>query len=130
MRWLALLVMVLALGTAGCSEGDEDVIISFGSAPNGDFCGPLLNARMFISAAFLEVGKVSQEALEELERNAPKEIRADVKTVAQALTRFTEEVGDDPDVFEIEAALKVAQGPEYEAAEKRIDAWETENCKG
>ena len=72
---------------------------------------------------------MSQEALDELIHNSPKEIRADVRTLAQGLTTFTEQVGDDPDVFELEAALEKL-GPEQEAAEKRVDAWVDENCKG
>ena len=129
MRWLALLVMAFALGATGCSGGDEEVVVSFGSASSGDYCGTLLTARVFITAAFLDVGTVSQEALDELVRNAPKEIRADVKAVAQALTTFTEEVGDDPDMFKINAALE-SLGPEMAAAEKRLDAWSEENCTG
>jgi hypothetical protein len=129
MRWLALLVMSLALVAPGCGGGDEEVVTSFGNFPTGDYCGMLLTARVYISSAFLGVDKVSQEALDELVRNSPKEIRADVRTLAQGLTTFTEQVGDDPDVFELEAALE-SLGPEQEAAEKRVDAWVDDNCQG
>ena len=109
--------------------GDEEVVTSFGSSSSsGDYCSTLLTARVFIAAAFLDVGKVSQDALDELVRNAPKEIRADVRALAQALATFTEEVGDDPDALEINAALESL--PETAAAEKRLDAWQEEHCKG
>ena len=121
MRWLALPVMVLSLSAAGCGGGEE-VVTSFGNFPTGDYCGMLLTARVYISGAFLGADKVSQEALDELVRSTPKEIRADVRTLAQGLTAFTEQVGDDPDVFELEAALE-SLGPEQDAAEKRVDAW-------
>jgi hypothetical protein len=62
MRWLALLGMAFALVAAGCGGGDEEVVTSFGNFPTGDYCGTLLTARVFISAAFLDAGKVSQEA--------------------------------------------------------------------
>jgi len=129
MRWLALLGMTIAFVAAGCGGGDEEVVTSFGNFPTGDYCGTLLTARVFISGAFLGANKVSQEALDELVRNAPKEIRADVRALTRALATFTEQVGDDPDVFEIEAALE-SLAPQEEAAEKRLDAWVEENCKG
>jgi hypothetical protein len=129
MRWIALLGMAIAFVAAGCGGGDEEIVTSFGNFPTGDYCGTLLTARVFISAAFLDVGTVSQDALDELVRNAPKEIRADVRAIAQELATFTEQVGDDPDVFELEAALE-SRGPETEAAEKRLDAWEKEHCEG
>lgn len=129
MRWLALMVMAFAVGVSGCGGGDKEVVTSFGNFPTGDYCGMLLNARLFISAAFIDPGTVSQEALDELVRDAPKEIRADVNDLAQALTTFTEKVGDDPDVFELEAAL-TSVSPTTEAAEKHLDAWEKKNCKG
>jgi len=72
---------------------------------------------------------VSQDGLDELADAAPEEIRADIETLAQALATLTEEVGDDPDVFELDAALK-SINPKTEAAEKHLDAWEKENCKG
>jgi hypothetical protein len=128
MRWLALVGMAFALIGAGCGGGDEEVVTSFGNFPTGDYCGTLLTARVFISASFLDAGKVSQEALDELVRNAPKKIRADVKTLAQGLATFTEQVGDDPDVLEINDALE-SLGPETAAAEKRLDAWQKENCR-
>jgi hypothetical protein len=52
-----------------------------------------------------------------------------VKALTRTLTTFTEKVGDDPDVLELEAALE-SLAPEKQAAEKRLDAWVEENCKG
>lgn len=145
MRWLALLVMAFAL--AGCGGGDEESAASedttieetlteettqdSGTDTDGsvDYCQALLSARVSISAAFLGAGSVSQEDLDELARNAPEEIRADVETLAQALATYTEKVGDDPTVFEREAAL-ASLNPEMDAAEERLDAWEQENCTG
>jgi hypothetical protein len=72
---------------------------------------------------------VSQDGLDELARNAPEEIRADIETLAQALATLAEEVGDDPDVFELEAALE-SLSPKTEAAEEHLDAWAEEHCKG
>lgn len=94
-----------------------------------DSCGTLLTAMVFISGAFLDPGSVSQDGLDELARNAPEEIRADIETLAQALATLAEEVGDDPTVFELEAALG-SLDPEVEAAEKHLDAWQKENCAG
>ena len=104
--------MTFALVAAGCGGGEEDVVTSFGNFPTGDYCGTLLTARVFISGAFLGANKVSQEALDELVRNAPKGIRGDVETIAEALANYTEEVGDDPTPFEMEAALGVARSRE------------------
>ena len=119
--------MAFALAGAGCGGGDEEVVTSFGNFPTGDYCGTLLTARVFIAGAFLGANKVSQEALDELVRNSPKEIRADVETIAEALATYTEEVGDDPTPFEMEAALE-SLAPEKEAAEKRLKAWLKKNC--
>ena len=94
-------------------------------AASVDYCVALLTAR----AAFLGVGSVSPEDLDELAGNAPEEIRTDVNTLAQALTTYTEEVGDDPTVLERAAALD-SLSPETAAAERRLDAWEEENCTG
>ena len=91
-------------------------------AASVDYCAALVTARV----AFLGVGSVSQGDLDELAGNAPEEIRADVETLAQALTTYTEEVRDDP----TRAATLDSLTPETAAAEKRLDAWEKENCTG
>jgi hypothetical protein len=52
-----------------------------------------------------------------------------VKTLAEGLATFTEQVGDDLDVLEINAAIE-SFGPETAAAEKRLDVWQKESCRG
>jgi hypothetical protein len=84
---------------------------------------------VFISAAFVDPGSVSQDGLDELADAAPEEIRADIETLAQALATLAEQVGDDPDLFELKAALESLK-PKTEAAEKHLDTWEQKNCKG
>ena len=147
MRRLALLGMAFALVVAGCGGGDDDSapseettieeLVEQGTAPasgtdtdeSHGFCMTLLTARVFISGAFLDPGSVSQDGLEELADAAPAEIRGDIETLAQALATLTEEVGDDPDVFELNAALKSID-PKTDAAEKHLDAWQQKNCSG
>jgi len=128
MRWLALFGVTLALLAAGCGGGDEEVVTSFGDVPTGHYCGTLLTARVFIEAAFLGSGKVSQEALDELVRNTPTEIREDVRILSQALATLEEKDVDFSDPFELEAALE-ALDPEMSEAEKHLDAWQKTNCK-
>ena len=53
---------------------------------------------------------------------------ADIETLARAVATLAEQVGDDPDVFELEAALE-SLNPKTEAADKHLDAWEKKNRK-
>ena len=93
------------------------------------FCFTLLTGRVFIAGGFIDPGSVSQDGLAELADAAPKEIRADIETLAQALATLAEKVGDDPDPFQLEAALQ-SLSPKTEAADEHLDAWEKGNCKG
>ena len=149
MRCLALLGMASALIAAGCGGGNgesapseetsveelvgelltETTTPDTGTSTDAsdDFCWTLLTARVFISGAFLDPGSVSQDGLGELADAAPEEIRADIETLAQALATLAEKVGDDPDVFELEAALQ-SLSPRTEAADEHVDAWANENC--
>jgi len=142
MRWLAFLGMAFALIAAGCGAGDEqaapseettteETIPDSGSDKESgdDFCLTLLTARVFIAGAYLDPGSVSQDGLADLADAAPREIRDDIETLAQALATLHEKVGDDPDVLELNAALESIK-PKTEPAEKHLDAWERENCKG
>ena len=118
MRWLAILVLALALVAAGCG-GDDDSTASDGPATeetttaeettpeettDGDTtdlsgllededCLALAGVGASIAQAFSGAAQSGSETeLEELANRVPEEIRADVRILAEALAEYSEKV--------------------------------------
>ena len=123
MRWLALLVMALALVAVGCGGSDDDssavdettveettttddatsddttsdetTDTDLSGVLGDEDCLALAGVGASIAQAFSGAVDSGDEAdLDELASKVPEEIRADVETLAQALATYSEEIQD------------------------------------
>ena len=121
MRWLALLVMALALVAVGCGGGDDEpsavdettveettveetttiddttddetTDTDLSGVLGDEDCLALAGVGASIAQAFSGAVDSGDEAdLDELASKVPEEIRADVETLAQALATYSEEI--------------------------------------
>ena len=118
MRWLALLVMALALVAVGCGGSDDDssavdettveettttddttsdetTDTDLSGVLGDEDCLALAGVGASIAQAFSGAVDSGDEAdLDELASKVPEEIRADVETLAQALATYSAEIED------------------------------------
>lgn len=123
MRWLALVVLALALVAAGCGGGDDEPAAvdettveettttlddTTEEATSGDTdadtdvdfadedCQALLGIGASIAAAFAGASDSAEntEALQELADKVPDEISADVQTLARAFGEYSDKLRD------------------------------------
>lgn len=123
MRWLALVLVALALAAVGCGGSDDEssavdettveettveettvtedtttvetTDTDLSGALGDEDCLALAGVGASIAQAFSGAVDSGDEAdLEELASKVPEEIRADVETLARALATYTEEIQD------------------------------------
>jgi hypothetical protein len=152
MRWLAVLVVALALVAAGCGGADDstasDETTDTGTS-EGTFnwasedCQSLVKAYVGLSAAVgaASTGKDVSPEIEEFSKyvdEVPEEVRADVQTIASAYGEFAQKLkdigytpGTVPTADQIQQLQDAAQSvgdPDVKAASERLTAWTTKNC--
>ncbi len=136
-RWLAGVALLALAGTgAACGGDDEDT---------ADFCEKY---RSFedqseqagqdlqenpedvdleeIKSVFREVA----DQIEELEAEAPDDIRDDVATISEAASQFADEIdqAEDPEQMAEVIAGQAEGADEAEEAGGRVDDWIEDNC--
>ena len=170
LRWLSILVVALALVAAGCggsgngsTAADEttteettttdettteestdtestDTTDLSGALGNED-CVALAGVGASIAQAFSgAVDSGEQADLDALASKVPEEIRADVRTLAQALATYSakiKDIGIEPgatpsaaQLQQLQAAITSLDQTELTAASQRLEAWSKENCTG
>jgi hypothetical protein len=159
MRWLALLVLSVALVAAGCGGGSDESAASTEtttaetesteSTGTTDLSGVLNDkdclALAGIGATFAQAvtGASDEQAAHELQQlvdKVPDEIKADVQTLAQWFADYTAKLkdigikaGQTPtadQLQQLQAAISGSNQQELQAASQRLQAWSTSNCSG
>ncbi len=111
-----------------------------GALGNED-CLALAGVGASIAQAFSGAVDSGEEAdLDALASKVPEEIRADVRTLAQALATYSakiKDVGIEPgatpsaaQLQQLQAAITSLDQTELTAASQRLEAWSKENCTG
>jgi hypothetical protein len=159
MRWLALLVVSIALVAGGCGGGSDDSAASTEtttaetttteSTGTTDLSGVLNDedclALAGVGATFAQAvtGASDQQAADQLQQlvdKVPDEIKADVQTLAQWFADYTAKLKDigikagqaptASQLQQLQAAISGSNQQELQAASQRLQAWSTANCTG
>jgi hypothetical protein len=149
-RWLSVLVVALALVTAGCGGGgDESAASDETSTDTTDLSGVLGDEDCL---ALVSVGATMAQAfsgasgttdntdeLADLADKVPDEIKADVQTLAEAFGAYAaklKDIGIAPgatptadQLQQLQTAIASLDQEELTAASNRIEAWSKQNCQ-
>ncbi len=136
------MILITALGLLASACGGDGSASSSGFGSSDDFCdsNAEIEARLdgidvqfeeaFSSGDFSGLGTYFEQALELMQgaaNGAPSEIRGDLDTVVDGFETFVDLLSDyDYNFFEIpedDPRLAVLEGPEFDAASDRLDAY-------
>jgi hypothetical protein len=147
MRWLALVVLSLALVAAGCGGGSNE---SAATTDTTDLSGILddedclalagIGATIAQALSGATSGNANTEELQQLVDKVPDEIQADVQTLANAFGQYAAKLKDigikagsapsAAQLQQLQAAIASLDQQKLTAASNHIQAWAKDNCSG